>query len=251
MPANRQSFVTEPEVSFCPLGQDAVLVRFGDGQTPHPSKALNFAAFVEAAQIPGVSEVASSLASVMVRFAPALVPRADLNRQLRALLDRDAAAPLPQPNRLWTIPVCFGGQEGPQLAEAAALAGVSVDRAVAEITAEPLRVLAIGFAPGQPYLGDLPPNWGMPRQSSLTPQVPAGALVVAIRQIVLFANASPTGWRWIGSSAFQPFKADRQDPFALRPGDRIRFAVTDAAMIESLRRTAPNGLGGATVVRAP
>ncbi|MGV8953490.1 MAG: 5-oxoprolinase subunit B family protein [Cypionkella sp.] len=237
----------QSEVHLLPLGQSATLVRFGDGQSANSMLALNFSGQLEVAALAGVVEIAPSLSSVQVRFDPALVSREGLNQALTALLNRDETGTKSQkPIRLWTIPACFGGESGPQLAQAAALAGVREAEAIAEITAAPLQVMAIGFAPGQPYLGTLPPNWAMPRQSDLTPQVPVGALVVAIRQLVLFANPSPTGWRWIGSSAFLPFKADRSDPFALRPGDRIRFAACDASSIETLRRNQSDGLGGAT-----
>jgi KipI family sensor histidine kinase inhibitor len=241
-----QGAFAQSEIRLLPLGQTSTLVRFGDGQSANPGLALNFLHLLDAAEIEGVVEIAPSLSSVQVRFDPAKLSRAALTEALEALLLRASGAEAAQkPIRLWTIPACFGGEAGPQLAQAAALAGVDEAQAIAEITAEPLQVMAIGFAPGQPYLGTLPPNWAMPRLSELTPQVPAGALVVAIRQLVLFANPSPTGWRWIGSSAFLPFKADRRDPFALQPGDRIRFVASDAATIAGLRRSQSDGLGGA------
>jgi 5-oxoprolinase (ATP-hydrolysing) subunit B len=50
-----------------------------------------------------------------------------------------------------------------------------------------VRVLAVGFAPGQPYLGPLGEEWNLPRLKALQ-QVPAGALVQAISQFVLFSR---------------------------------------------------------------
>lgn len=242
-----QGLFAESAVHLLPLGQTSTLVRFGDGQSSNPLMALDFSSLLEAAAIEGVVEIAPSLSSVQVRFDPSLQSRSVLNQKLKALINQaDTAETARKPIRFWTIPACFGGEAGPQLAQAAALAGVDEAQAIAQIIAAPLQVMAIGFAPGQPYLGTLPPNWAMPRQADLTPQVPAGALVVAIRQLVLFANSSPTGWRWIGSSAFLPFKADRSDPFALCPGDRIRFAACDITTIETLRRNQSDGLGGAT-----
>ena len=234
-----------------PLGQDGILVRFGDGRQAHPQAALAFGDAVRAADLPGVVEVATSLASTLVRFDAAVTPRADLAARLQDLTapaDTPARAPV---GRLWTIPAHFGGDDGPQLAEAAACAGLTPDEAIAEIAASELSVLAIGFAPGQPYLGHLPERWDLPRQRALTPQVPAGALVVAIRQIVLFANPSPTGWRWIGRCAFAPFMAARAEPFALRAGDRIRLAPVDAATLADLSADRADGLGGATCAPAP
>lgn len=235
-----------PALRLFPLGQDGILVRFGDGCQAHPVAALRFGDTVRAAALTGVTEVATSLTSTLVRFAPQTVTRAALAADLRDLAARPADADSVPPARLWTIPASFGDDDGPQLREAAQITGLSPDDAVAQITDTTLSVLAIGFAPGQPYLGHLPPAWDMPRQTALTPQVPAGALVVALRQIVLFANPSPTGWRWIGRCAFVPFRADRAEPFALRAGDHVRFAAADADTITRLRDNQPDGLGGAT-----
>ena len=86
-----------------------------------------------------------------------------------------------------------------------------------------MRVLTIGFAPGQPYMGELAPHWDIPRQQGLTKSVPPGALVVAIRQLIIFTNASPTGWRHIGQTAFRTFRPGSDMPFPLSPGDELIF----------------------------
>jgi inhibitor of KinA len=155
--------------------------------------------------------------------------------------------------RLWRIPTVWGGAEGPQLGEAAGMAGLSEAEAARELSAARLRVLAIGFAPGQPYLGELPERWALPRQTGLTPEVPEGAVTVAVRQVVLFANPSPTGWRWVGRTAFRCFRPEAADPFPLRPGDEVVFeAVTPEAMAR-IRAEDPGrrrGRGGGGVSRA-
>ena len=241
----------EATPAIFPLGQDGILVRFGDGFQAHPAAALALGDALRRADLPGVTEVATSLASTYVRFRPSATRRATVAAQVRDLLDapRDAVAAFAP--RTWTIPACFGGDGGPQLAEAAQLAGLSPGSAIAELIGADLSVLAIGFAPGQPYLGHLPDHWNMPRQTALTPQVPAGALVVALRQMVLFGNPSPTGWRWVGTCAFAPFRPDRAEPFALRAGDRIRFTPTDATTISHLQANQDDGLGGAVCTVTP
>jgi len=201
---------------------------------------------LDAAPIAGVQEVVPALASVLVRFDPERTTRATVSRALCDLTKaHDWTDPhLSPPHRVWHIPIAFGGDHGPELAEAAALAGLTEDEAIRQITADGLRVLAIGFAPGQPYVGLLPPTWDMPRKSALTPLVPAGALVVAVRQLVLFANASPTGWRHIGHTAFRPFDLGRADPSPLRSGDGFRLIAVSGDEIDALDR-AGEPLGGA------
>lgn len=141
------------------------------------------------------------------------------------------------------MPAVFGTALGPQLEEAAGLAGLSASAAIESLTAAPLRVQAIGFAPGQPYLGGLPALWDIPRQTALTPRVPPGAVTVAIRQITLFSVASPTGWRHVGQSAACLFDPDRAEPFLLRAGDAVLFRAVDAAGLEAARLR-----GGARVI---
>ncbi|CAN0605966.1 unnamed protein product, partial [Ectocarpus sp. 12 AP-2014] len=132
-------------------------------------------------------------------------------------------APLPQGRKRWLLPTSFGGEDGPALDAAADLAGVSTGTAVEEICTNPLRVLALGFAPGQPYLGFLPDHWDIPRQSDVTPQVPRGAVVVAVRQVIPFANPAPTGWRQIGRTAFRCYDPHLEQALPLNPGDEVGF----------------------------
>ena len=113
--------------------------------------------------------------------------------------------------------------------------------AVAQLSSARVRVLTIGFAPGQPYLGTLPEAWDIPRQTGLTPSVPVGALVVAIRQFVLFSVTTPTGWRHVGQTAARLFRPDEDDPFLLRPGDAVEFPSVDA---EVFARMAADSSGG-------
>ena len=75
----------------------------------------------------------------------------------------------------------------------------------------------------------------MPRTSTLTAEVPAGALVTAVRQLVLFANPSPTGWRQIGMSAFRPFTPETDTPILLRAGDAMQFSRASADDIARLQ----------------
>ncbi|MBL4916242.1 5-oxoprolinase subunit B family protein [Szabonella alba] len=233
---------TRPEI--LPLGPDGVVLRVALRASDAASARVQaLAAALRAAPPQGMAEMATALASVWLRFDPALVSRAEFLARLSPFLDMPADPPPAPVLRRWTVPAAFGGQAGPQLAELAALTGQTEAAAVAGLCAADLRVLAIGFAPGQPYLGLLPPDWDIPRQTALTPQVPAGALVVAVRQVVLFANASATGWRQAGRCAFRPFLPDRAQPFALRAGDAIRFAPVAEAELAALE--GGDGLGGA------
>lgn len=115
---------------------------------------------------------------------------------------------------------------------------------MADLTAARVRALAIGFAPGLPYMGPLPEHWDIPRQTALTPVSPAGAVVVAVRQLIIFPAPTPTGWRQVARTGFRAFRPGAAAPFPLSAGDEVRFRAVDAAEFEALVAADPEG-GGA------
>lgn len=245
---------TDPFPQIALVGLTGVLVRFADELTePANRAALAFRAVVEAENWPGVEETSSSLCSTYLRFDPLHLSHTDLQSRLMSLLavqDWYAAA-APHGRRFWRIPAVFGTTAAPQLAEAADLAGLTEAEAIATLCNARTRVLTLGFAPGQPYLGTLPANWNIPRQTSITPQVPAGALVVALRQFVLFSNTSPTGWRHVGQTGFRCFRPDATDPFPLRAGDEVQFFSISPEEYANMKKSDATGNGGALVEAIP
>ncbi|MCT4558730.1 MAG: allophanate hydrolase subunit 1 [Pelagimonas sp.] len=228
-----------------PVGLDGVLVRFAD-QLSEPANraALALRADIERATWEGVEEASTSLVSTYLRFDPLHVSLHDLTTRLRSLLAQKEyySAALPGGRRLLHIPTVYGTQRAPQLQEAAALAGLSTQAAIESLSGARTRVLTIGFAPGQPYCGTLPACWDIPRQTALTPQVPVGALVVAIRQFVLFSVSTPTGWRHVGQTAARLFQPTRAQPFLLRPGDELCFPAISAERFTALEAAGESGI---------
>lgn len=225
---------------------DGFVISFGDRLTESANRAaLAFRSAVDMADLMGVEETSTSLVSAYVRVDPLGIDHAKIRSALDALLkERDwYRAALPDGRRLWRVPTAFGGDAAPQLAEMAAAARLSEAEAIQSICGQQVRVQTIGFAPGMPYLGELSQEWDMPRQTDLTAEVAPGGLCVAIRQLVLFPVATPTGWRQIGQTALRLFQPEQSTPCLLRPGDEVRFDAVSADTLAALRDV-PNG--GAT-----
>ncbi len=218
-------------------GYDGFVVSFGDRLSePANRAALAFRDAIEKASWDGVEESSTSLVSAYLRFDPFWRTHAQMRTALDELLQKRDwfTAEMPTGRRLWRVPTVFGGEAAPQLAQAADLAGLSETEAVASLSRAPVRVQTIGFAPGMPYLGELPPQWDIPRQTQLTAQVPIGGLCVAIKQLVLFPVATPTGWRHIGQTALKLFRPQADEPFLLRPGDEVQFCPTNAQALAAM-----------------
>jgi inhibitor of KinA len=225
-------------------GDSALLIAFGDRLDPAINNAaIAFDARLRAADITGVSETAPTIRSVLVRFDPLEIAPERLRGAVAELLaERDwLAAPPPARRSLWRIPACYGGEHGPDLDEIADLVGCSPAQAAERHAEARQRVFMLGFAPGVAYLGLLPEAWNIPRLKEIRPEMPAGSLLVAVRQTVLFAAAMPTGWRAIACTPFRSFDPRREPPVPIAPGDEIGFVPVDATEFAHLRERAENG----------
>jgi KipI family sensor histidine kinase inhibitor len=226
------------------VGLSGILVTFAAAMNePANRAALALRAAIDTQDWPEVTETSTSLVSTFLAVDLATTPVEAMKERLEDILkSRDwLAAPLPEGRTLWHVPTLYGTDLAPQLEEAAEVAGVDPDAAIKELSTSRVRVLTIGFAPGQPYMGELSETWNIPRQTGLTKSVPPGALIIAIKQLIIFTNAAPTGWRHIGQTAFKNFRPDQPNPFSLSPGDELVFPSIDRATFDKLGASDTNG----------
>jgi inhibitor of KinA len=125
--------------------------------------------------------------------------------------------------RLVEIPVCYGGEHGPDLEAVAARAGVEPAEAARLHSKAVYTVQAIGFTPGFPYLAGLPAALHAPRRPTPRETVPAGSVGIGGAQTGVYPLASPGGWNLIGRTPLRLFRAEEANPSVLRVGDRVRF----------------------------
>lgn len=126
-----------------------------------------------------------------------------------------------------TIPVCYEWPFAPDLDAVAAYHGVTADEIVAGHHHQPYYVFMVGFSPGFPYLGILPPFMETPRKSSPSLQVRAGSVGLAGRQTGIYPFDSPGGWNIIGRTPLRLFTINEAELCLLRPGDTVRFSPID------------------------
>ncbi|WNJ94839.1 5-oxoprolinase subunit PxpB [Vibrio ruber] len=127
------------------------------------------------------------------------------------------------------IAVRFGGEDGPDLAHVADLAGLSIEAVVRLYTEAEYRVYFLGFQPGFAYLGGLPEALHTPRHASPRTTIPAGSVAIGGAQTGVYPNASPGGWQVIGRTDVVLFDPQRTPPSFWLPGDRVKFSVAEVA----------------------
>lgn len=161
-------------------------------------------------------------ASVLLTFDPLKIPHAALEELVRDLL-ADAGQLEPPPARTVEIPVRYGGECGPDLAEVARLNGLAPEEVVRIHSSADYLVYFLGFAPGFPYLGGMPESIAAPRLAAPRKLVAAGSVAIGGSQTGIYPAASPGGWRIIGRTPLELFRPDREPLTLLEMGDRVRF----------------------------
>jgi len=191
-----------------PAGDSALLIQFGAQLEFEVNReVLEFDQLLTDRPIAGVTEVSPALVSVLVRFDPCVVSHAAL----------------------------YGHDVGNDLDDIANLTSCSKNDLIDQHSSAVLRVLTLGFAPGCTYLGMLPQQWDLPRLKVINPQVPAGAILVAIRQTVMPSAPMPTGWRCIGQTPHNNFNVNDIPPVAIKHGDEIQYQPVSAREFDRLQ----------------
>jgi KipI family sensor histidine kinase inhibitor len=177
---------------------------------------------VELEPIAGVRNLHPAYCSLLVKFDGTKLRHEELEEVLRGYIERMERMPLPDA-RLVEIPVCYGGEFGPDLQVMAELHGITTERAIELHAAATYLVYFLGFVPGFVYLGEVAEELETPRLATPRRSVPAGSVGIAGRQTGVYPVATPGGWRLLGRTPVKMFQPDRAEMSLLAIGDRVRF----------------------------
>ncbi|MHB0884538.1 MAG: 5-oxoprolinase subunit PxpB [Bacillota bacterium] len=205
-----------------PLGDAALTIEFGADIEPAAQSAVRAChrALRESGPA-GVIEVIPTYRSVTVQFDPTVVSRRGVAAWLQGHDFSGAVAEEERPPVV--IPVLYGGADGPDLGDVAAITGLPPDEVIRRHAAGVYTVSMIGFLAGFPYLGGLPPELAVPRLKTPRTRVPAGSVGLAGLQTGVYPTESPGGWQLIGRTSVRLWDPARERPSLLEPGDRVRF----------------------------
>lgn len=210
-------------IRWAPVGDTGVLAVFEQKiaeETGAQVAALDAA--VRAARFVGVGETVPAFASLLIRYDPLLTDYDTVAEAVSALAEQ-LPPPKTDAGRLVTIPVCYGGDFGPDLAFVARHAGLTEKEVIRLHTGRDYRIYMLGFLPGFPYLGGLDPKLFTPRLKNPRTAIPAGSVGIGGEQTGIYPVASPGGWQLIGRTPLKLFDPER--PVRYAAGDRIRFTA--------------------------
>jgi inhibitor of KinA len=223
-----------------PLGDSALVATLGSGIDPETlASVLACSDGIAAARGRGIVDIVPAYSTVTVFYDPAKFAASEGDAYSQVCRFVESCAPRAGSRGhgheplLVEIPVCYGGELGPDLAVVAERAGMGAAEAAALHAGADYLVYAIGFTPGFPYLGGLPAALHTPRRASPRPRVPAGSVGIGGAQTGVYPLQSPGGWQLIGRTPLRLFRPRKEPAALLRPGDRVRFRAISQAEFES------------------
>ncbi len=223
------------------LGDSAWLLEVGGESAQRQlDRVLKLVNWLNRERIPEVVDVVSSFASVAVHFNPEDGEK--VLAWLTALQPPDADE-VTVAGRTMEIPVVYG-----DLKAVSKRLGRSAEEIVQLHTSADYTVAALGFSPGFPYLAGLPPELSLPRLA--TPRrVEAGSVAMAGGQAGIYPCESQGGWHVLGKTTAELFRADRDEPSLLRPGDKVRFvSAKKAKAARKPRLRVKQSVGGLEII---
>lgn len=220
-------------MQITPLGDSALMLTLGDSITESTHRQVQAAwRALSAEPLPGVSEVTLAYTTVTVFFEARRVVEAGapedevvewLSARVRERLKNPPKSAKTGKPRTVEIPVCYGGEYGPDLGRVAAQARLFPEEVVKRHSAAKYLVHLIGFAPGFPYLGGLPKELFTPRHVKPRMAVPAGTVAIGGEQTGIYPQITPGGWNLIGCTPLKLFRPELNPPVVLAAGDEVRF----------------------------
>jgi KipI family sensor histidine kinase inhibitor len=190
---------------------------------------------LETEQIPGVRNLHPAYHSILIKFDPLQRNHDELESILRQYVERLENASLPKPREV-EIPVCYGGEHGPDLNDVSEILGITPERVIALHSSSTYLVYFLGFVPGFAYLGGLPEALVTPRLATPRRKVPPGSVGIAGNQTGVYPFATPGGWRLLGRTPVSMFRPDRNELSLLSIGDHVRFRPISPEQFTALER---------------
>jgi len=225
---------------FLPCGDAALTVELGAGAGRRSSaRVVRLHRALRETPLPGVTETFPAFRSLLVQYDPLQTSPAELRGALEGMLDAMSDAPLP--SRRWLVPVCYEAEAGMDIAEVAALAGLTQAQVVECHSSESYYVYMVGFLPGYGYMGDVPEPLRLPRRHDPRIRVPKGSVAIATSFTAVYPLESPGGWHIIGRTPATLFDPHARDAVLLAPGDLVRFKPVSPGEFDALARLPRGG----------
>ena len=227
-------------ISINDASENSIIIYFGSETSGSVSNKINaFCIYMKTNYQTYIIDLISSYASVLLVFDVPNISHSEIKRIVRASLAKleksSKKSGVSEEKQVITLPVLYGGENGPDLSTIAKNAGISEREVISIHESKPYLVYAIGFAPGFAYLGEVDPKIATPRLETPRQTVPKGAVAIADRQTAVYPAESPGGWNIIGICPIPMFNSLSPPYMPVSVGDTVKFESIDENQFDKIQ----------------
>lgn len=220
------------EVDIKPLGDSALIVQLGEGISPTLHKLVkSLSELISTNPFKGIIEYVPAYNNITVYYNPFLVQNVHsgsnsaydkVSNHIKKIVQQITLENRTD-TRTVTIPVCYGGEFGPDLENVASVNNLTIDEVIDIHTSSECLVYMLGFAPGFPFMGGMNERIATPRRDTPRLSIPQGSVGIAGKQTGIYSLETPGGWQIIGRTPLNLFLPKQSPPSLLQAGDKIQF----------------------------
>ncbi|WP_411748151.1 5-oxoprolinase subunit PxpB [Psychrobacillus psychrotolerans] len=220
------------EVDIKPLGDSALIVQLGEGISPTLHKLVkSLSELISTNPFKGIIEYVPAYNNITVYYNPFLVQNVHsgsnsaydkVSNHIKKIVQQITLENRTD-TRIVTIPVCYGGEFGPDLENVASVNNLTIDEVIDIHTSSDCLVYMLGFAPGFPFMGGMNERIATPRRDTPRLSIPQGSVGIAGKQTGIYSLETPGGWQIIGRTPLNLFLPKQSPPALLQAGDKIQF----------------------------
>lgn len=228
-------------IEWMPFGEMAIRMQFGTSVSDVTQRQITQAmAQIDAQNIPYIQEMIPAYTTLTVLYDAVQLLTNGIENPAQAVIealqacvsvDTDIEA---TNTKIIDIPVCYGGEYGPDLEEVASYHKLSIEEVIKRHSTPHYLIYMLGFAPGFPYLGGLDETIATPRKNTPRLKIEAGSVGIAGSQTGIYPIETPGGWQIIGRTPLALFQPEKMPPTLLEAGAMIRFVPISAADFEEM-----------------
>ena len=229
------------EVKISTAGDSALLIEFGQEiSTEINARITAFVHLLKAQRIEGVQDMIPAFTSLLINYDPRVVNYKTLTKRLQKLLKLDVNEET-STSRVFEIPVCYGGEYGPDIENIAKNAGLTEEEVIKIHSSKDYLIYMLGFLPGFSYLGGLDERIHTPRLANPRIRIPAGSVGIGGSQTGIYRLDSPGGWQLLGLTPVKTYDPERENPILFEAGDYIRFVPVSEEEYLKIKEQVENG----------
>lgn len=205
-------------------GDSAVVIEFGDSiDMKINARVQQLRRYIETSHLYGIIELVPTYRSLAIYFDPLAVGDIGLFFEKLKSMAQRTKGEVSKGGLVIVIPVCYGGEFGPDMENVASHTGISEEEIIRRHTAPDYYCYMLGFTPGFSYLGGMDESLATPRLKEPRKVIPAGSVGIAGKQTGIYPIDSPGGWQLIGRTPLRLFDPQGEQPFLIDAGMWVRF----------------------------